>query len=283
MSISVLIFTKNEELHIGRCLDTLRVCDDVVVIDSFSEDKTVQIAKDWGARVQQHVFSGFGDQRSWALENVKLHNEWALILDADEVVTPQLWKEMLRRVHQAPKATAAFAVRRRFYWRGRWIPRSSQYPTWVVRLIRVGWVRYVNRGHSETQVVNGKLEWLWEDLVDENLKGVDAFRQRQMHYAREEAIEELTENNAIRLADFRSPDPLARRAAGKAIWSRLPCRGLLFFIYVYFVRGGILEGSRGLELCWHKARYQSEIARLKKALRAKRPTEVFKKSPQTLR
>jgi len=266
MSLSVLIFTKDEQIHLERCLRSVARSNDVVVVDSFSTDRTREIAEASGARFIQHEFSQLGAQITWSLENVPLKNPWALILDADEVVPPELWEEMAGRTASAPAATSAFRLKRRFHWRGRWVPRSSQYPAWLVRLVRVGKVRYYNEGHSESQQIEGAVESLENDLIDENLKGIEAFRARQKKYAAQEARHELSCAGGVAWGAFFSGDPIARRSEAKKIMRILPARGFLFWMYLYLLRGGFLEGSRGWELCLEKARYQAEIARQKKML-----------------
>jgi glycosyltransferase involved in cell wall biosynthesis len=270
MSVSVLIFTKDEEIHLARCLESVALSGDVVVVDSFSTDGTRAIAESMGARFIQHEFTQLGSQITWSLENIPLKNKWALILDADEVVPPELWAEVTRKTEAARPEISAFRLRRRFCWRGRWVPRSSQYPAWLIRLVRVGKVRYCNEGHSETQQVEGSVESLDADLIDENLKGLEAFRARQMKYAAQEAAFELGDARGVECAKLFSADPIVRRGEAKKIMRMLPFRGFIFWMYLYLFRGGMLEGCRGWELCMEKARYQSEIARQKKLLRLNR-------------
>src|SRR5207244_9323886 len=120
-----------------------------------------------------------------------LRHPWALILDADESVPPELAAELARRLADAPVDVAAFRLRRRFHFAGKWLRHSSLYPTWVVRLVRVGRVRYVNRGHAETQLVEGRIESLRHDLIDENHKGLEDWFARQNRYSTQEAAYEL--------------------------------------------------------------------------------------------
>src|SRR3972149_6371286 len=94
--VSAMVFTLDEELHLPVCLESLSWCDDVIVVDSFSRDRTGEIAREWGARVFQHPFTGFGDQRNWALANTNPKYAWVLILDADERVPAELAVEMGR-------------------------------------------------------------------------------------------------------------------------------------------------------------------------------------------
>ncbi len=259
--VSTVIFTLNEELHLPRCLDSLTWCDDVIVVDSFSTDGTERICRERGVRFHQHAFDGFGTQRNWALDHVPTRHLWVLILDADERVPADLAGEIARRICSIPADVGAFRVRRRFHLWGHWLRYSSLYPSWVVRLVHKQRVRYVNRGHGETQTVDGRVEELEHDLIDENLKGVDEWFDRQNRYSRRDADLELNQTPIERpLLSLFSRDPLRRRMALKSAAARVPARGLLYFLYVYVVRGGFLDGRDGLVFCAMRATYQTMIA-----------------------
>lgn len=259
-AVSAMIFTLNEEVHLPRCLASLGWCDDVIVVDSGSTDCTRDIATRSGARVFEHPFTGFGDQRNWALENTAPKHDWVLILDADERVPADLAQELAGACAGPPADIAAFRVRRRFHMWNRWLRHSSLYPSWVVRLIRRGRVQYVNRGHAETQVVRGRVADLHNDLIDENLKGIDEWFERQNRYSSKEAQFELTaELHGAPIRDLASFDPLRRRAALKLIAARAPARPLVYFVYAFFLRGGFLDGRDGLIFCMMRATYQAMI------------------------
>jgi glycosyltransferase involved in cell wall biosynthesis len=269
--VSVMVFTLNEEIHLPSCLASLGWTDDVIVVDSFSTDRTEELSRAAGARFFQHRFEGFGSQRTWALANTHPRHEWVLILDADERVPPELADEIARVVSAAPADVAAFRVKRRFHMWGRWLKRSSLYPTWVVRLVRAGRVDYVNRGHAETQVVRGTVASLQAGLIDENLKGMDEWFERQNRYSSKEAEFELDQEGLpFPWASLVSGDPLARRAALKRIAAAFPFRPSLYFLYSYLLRGGFLEGRDGLVFCSMKSEYQRMIVVKKHALRKKR-------------
>jgi len=258
--VSVMIFTLNEEIHLPSCLDSLEWCDDVIVVDSFSTDGTEAICRDRGIRFFQHVFEGFGSQRNWALEHVQPRYSWILILDADERVPSELAGELVRKAIESPSSVGAYRVRRRFHMWGRWLRYSSLYPTWVVRFIHRDRVRYVNRGHAETQKVQGELRDLDHDLIDENLKGVDEWLERQNRYARKEAEHELeADGHAPVFSGLLSSDPLMRRQAVKGIGHRMPFRPLMYFLYSYVWRRGFLEGRDGFMFCYMKAVYQAMV------------------------
>jgi glycosyltransferase involved in cell wall biosynthesis len=259
-NVSAMIFTLNEELHLPSCLAALSWCDDVIVVDSFSSDGTETICRAAGARFFQNRFTGFGDQRNWALENTAPRHDWVLILDADERVTPGLAEELRRRIPTTPADVGAYRLRRRFHLWGRWLKYSSLYPTWVVRLVHRDRVHYVNRGHAETQQVQGRVADLEHDLIDENLKGIDDWFDRQNRYSSKDAEYELDSDRAgAAWSGLVSGDALVRRAALKRLAARLPFRPMLYFLYSYVLRLGFLDGRDGLQFCLMKASYQRMV------------------------
>src|ERR1700677_642552 len=131
MSISVLILTLDEEVNLPGCLDSVAWTDDVVVLDSFSRDATQQVARARdNVRLYQRQFDNYAAQRNFGLREIRYKYSWVLMLDADERVPAELREEMLRAVGGARESVAMFRMRRRDYLFGRWIPRSSGYPTW---------------------------------------------------------------------------------------------------------------------------------------------------------
>lgn len=258
--VSVMIFTLNEALNLSSCLDALKWCDDVIVVDSLSSDDTEKIARSRGAGFFSNPFAGFGVQRNWALDNAAPKYPWILILDADERVPTELANEMMAIARADDPNVGAFRVRRRFYMWGRWLKHSSLYPTWVVRFIHRDRVRYVNRGHAETQTIDGELRDLKHDLIDENLKGIDEWFERQNRYSRKEADYELSQAKQHGgWAALVSRDPLRRRVAVKDLGRRVPFRGAIYFVYAFVFRLGFLDGKDGLMFCRMRALYQAEV------------------------
>ena len=258
--VSVMIFTLNEEIHLPSCLAALDWCDDVIVVDSFSTDRTREICELSGSRFFEHAFEGFGSQRNWALDHTKPKYDWVLILDADERVPPGLAGELGRIAREDPAGVGAYRVRRRFHMWGRWLRYSSLYPTWVVRFIRTDRVRYLNRGHAETQQVQGALLDLEQDLIDENLKGVDEWFERQNRYSRKDAEYELGQaEGPPKLGALFASEPLVRRAAMKRLAWRMPGRPLVFFLYNYLWRRGFLDGKEGFMFGYMKSLYYAMV------------------------
>jgi len=183
-----------------------------------------------------------------------------LILDSDEKVPQPLADELGEIASNAPQEVGAYSVRRRFYMWGRWLRYSSLYPTWVVRFIHKDRVRYINRGHAETQQVSGSVGQLKNDLIDENLKGIHDWFDRQNRYSTKDAQYELQlQGDALQIGDLFSGDALARRATLKRIAWRMPFRPFLYFLYSYVWRFGFLDGRDGLVFCLMKAVYQQMV------------------------
>lgn len=270
--VSCMIFTLDEEVNLPHCLDSLGWCDDVIVIDSGSTDRTLAIAGQAGARVLQHPFEGFGTQRNWALDHAEPEHPWVLILDADERTTPELVRNMSRLIESRPEIGAARVARRFMMW-GKWLRYSSQYPVWVVRLVHRDRVRYINRGHAETQQVKGEIAELAGDLIDENHKDLSHWHARQARYAVADAHYELDQEQVVPdWRDIVSSDPMVRRAFLKRLGWRMPFRGLVYFLYSYLLCQGFRDGAEGWRFCRMRAGYQSLVVREKRKIRNSQPT-----------
>jgi glycosyltransferase involved in cell wall biosynthesis len=260
MSVSVLILTLNEERNIEGCLESVSWCDDVVVLDSFSTDRTKAIAEARGARVVQRPFDNYAAQRNFGLNEIRYRHAWVLMLDADERVTPELREEMLSAVRAAPKEVALLLMRRRDHLFGRWIRRSSGYPTWFGRLARVGRL-HVERPINEEYHADGSVERLLQHLDHFPFnKGFGEWLAKHDRYSTMEAKLRLAQRGErVPLAALFSADPLRRRKAQKALAYALPGRPLLMFVGLYLLRGGFLEGRAGYTFCTLRAWYEFMI------------------------
>src|SRR4051794_413016 len=136
--VSVLILTKNEEQNLPKCLASVRWSDDVVVFDSLSTDQTCEIAAGKGARVFQRAFDNYAAQRNAALTEVQYKYPWILMLDADECATAELAHEIKQLLMKGDETVTLYRMRRKDMFFGRWLKRSSGYPTWFGRLMRSG-------------------------------------------------------------------------------------------------------------------------------------------------
>ncbi|MBX3332635.1 MAG: glycosyltransferase family 2 protein [Nitrospira sp.] len=260
MSLSILILTLNEERNLAECLKSVEESDDIVVFDSFSNDQTVKIAEEMGARVVQRRFDNYAAQRNAGLNEVPYKHPWVLMVDADERVTPELWAEMRSATETADQTVSLFHMRRKDYWFGRWLRRSSGYPTWFGRLVRVGHVT-VQREINEQYVAHGEAGFLNEHLLHYPFnKGVTYWLERHNRYSTMEAAGLVMEQRErIAIQEMWSGNPIVRRKAMKQVAYRLPGRPFWVFIYLYMVRGGCLDGRAGLRYCMLRTMYEYMI------------------------
>ena len=257
MSVSILILTLNEETNLRQCLASLAWSDDVVVFDSFSTDQTCEIATVSGARVIQRKFDNWSAHQNWAVNNIPFKHPWVLYMDADERCTPALRDEVLAAA--TPASThAAFRIRRKDHFMGRWLKHAQLYPTWLVRLFRPEKIRY-ERLVNPVASVDGSIGELQAHIDHYPFShGVAHWIARHNQYSDMEAIEAVKarEQIAFRMSDLTSSDPNLRRRALKEIFFRLPARPAVKFIYYYFWRRGFLDGRPGFTYATLQAFYE---------------------------
>jgi glycosyltransferase involved in cell wall biosynthesis len=250
--VSVLVPTLDEELNLPDCLDSVAWADEVFVVDSYSHDCTVEIARGRGAHVVQHVFESYSRQKNWALDTLPFRNEWVLILDADERVTPELRCEIASIL---PKADCAgYYLNRRVVFLGTWIRHAGWYPNWNLRLFRHQLGRYDGREVHEHVVMNGPVGYLRNDLLHVDRRGLEAFVARHNRYS---TLEAAARFKAERDAPDRARLPVGllaspvqrKRFVRERVWPRVPAKPLALFVYMYVLRRGFLDGRAGLALC----------------------------------
>jgi glycosyltransferase involved in cell wall biosynthesis len=256
-AISVLIMTLNEEANLAACLDSCAWSDDLVVYDSCSVDRTREIAAEKGARVFERRFDDYASQRTAALTEVPFRHPWVLMVDADERTPADLVAEMTLAVESATPGTVLFRMRRKDMFLGRWLRRSSGYPTWFGRLMRVGRVR-IERAINEEYIADGDVIHLWSHLIHYPFnKGISYWFERHNRYSTLEALAKIRgRSDPIALRQLVSADPVARRRTLKQIAYRLPLRPSLVFCYWYFVRLGFLDGRAGYVYSRLRASYE---------------------------
>ena len=235
ISLSVIILTYNEEIHIGRLLKNIGDwADEIFIVDSFSTDKTLEITRKYGCKIFQHKFENQAQQFNWALDNLKIKNDWILRLDADEYLVEELKSEIAEKLRSISTDINGFYIKRRVYFIGRWIKHGSYYPFWFLRLFRKGKARSEQRQMDEHIVLlEGKAKKLKNDFIDDNKKGLTDWISKHNNYSMREAA-------AVLVGDF--------GISKKKFFYRLPLffRACFYFCYRYFFRLGFLDGKEGL-------------------------------------
>jgi glycosyltransferase involved in cell wall biosynthesis len=264
---SVVILTLNEERDLPACLASVRTCDDIVVLDSGSTDATATLARAAGARVFVRRFDNFAGQRNHAQRDIPFRYRWVFHLDADERMTPELDAEC-RRASQRTDVDG-FYVAPRMLWQGHWIRRSTDFPAWQARFVRVPEFEFIEVGHGQREAPRMRMDRLAANYLHDLSSGGEAeWLERHHRYARAEARHLIASGPVRDWHQVFSSDPLVRRRTLKRLSYVLPGRPLLRFLYQYVLRGGFLDGGAGLHYCRLLARYESFTAEELKRLRA---------------
>lgn len=256
---SILILTKNEEENLPACLDSVSFSNDIVVLDSLSEDRTRAVAEEKGARVFERPFDNFGAQRQFALEEISYKNDWVFHLDADEVFNEELRRECERVVDQDQRS--GYFVPNRIFFLGKWIKRSTQYPYPQVRLVKLGEISFAQAGHGQKE--SGAKRGTGDIHVPYDhynfSKGLTDWIAKHNHYSSLEVghAADLCQS-PIAWSDLRAGKN-QRNLALKAIYYRLPFRWLIKFLYLYIFRLGFLDGRPGFYYCGLQAAYEFMI------------------------
>ncbi|MHC5936035.1 glycosyltransferase family 2 protein [Nostoc sp.] len=255
---SIYILTYNEELDIAACIESAMPSDDIIVVDSCSSDRTVEIASRYPIRVIQHAFESHGRQRTWMLESIPPQHEWVYILEADERMTPELFAECEKASQNLDYI--GYYVAERVMFMNHWIRYSTQYPRYQMRLFRHGKVWFTDYGHTEREVCEGATSFLKETYPHyTSSKGLSRWIEKHNRYSTDEAQETLyqLEQGKLNWRDlFFGKSEIEKRRALKDLSLRLPARPLLRFIYMYFILGGCLDGRAGLAWCTLQAFYE---------------------------
>ncbi len=258
LPISVIILTYNEEKNIEDCLKSVYGwVDEIFIVDSYSTDKTLEIASKYTDKIYQHPFENQAKQFNWALEDLPIQTEWIMRLDADERATPELKEELLKKLPNLDKSITGLYIKRRVYFLGKWIKHGGYYPTWLLRVWKMGKGYCEERWMDEhIKVTEGEVLFLNNDIIDDNKKDLHWWIEKHNSYATREAIDIL--NLRYKFLDYDTvPAKLfgsqeqRKRWLKEKIYANLPLfvRPFLYFIYRYFLRLGFLDGKEGL--IWH--------------------------------
>lgn len=284
--VSVMIPTLNEGKNLARCLDHLRWADEVVVVDSGSKDDTVEIAHRYGATVVDFKWNGkWPKKKNWALQNVPFRNEWVLIVDADEWITPELADEIARKLPRTD--CVGYYINRRFIFMGGWIRHCGYYPSWNLRLIRRGFGEYEqltevgDTGSGDNEVhehiaAQGKVEHLNHDMLHFAFPSIHVFMEKHNRYSNWEASVQF--KGADDTGRVAGSDDLTRRRRLKNLSRHLPFRPTLRFLYSYIWQGGFLDGRPGYVFCRLLAIY--EYLSVSKYYELRRAEEDVRRSRQ---
>ena len=280
VTLTVIILTFNEERHIARAIESVRsIATDVLVVDSGSKDRTVELASAAGARVLQHPFVNYSRQFQWALDHGGVTADWIMRLDADEVIEADLAAEIGRRLPDLPPAVVAVNLKRKHIFMGRWIKHGGRYPLVLLRLWRRGHGRIEDRWMDEHIVTwNGQTITMDGGFADICLHDLTFFTDKHNKYATREAIDVLNQRYGLlkedRQRNLGSKQAMLKRRIKEKIYNRLPpfVGPTGFFLYRYIVQLGFLDGRPGviyhfLQGFWYRFLVSAKVIELDDAMR----------------
>lgn len=277
MVLTAIVLTFNEERHIARCLNSVRqVADHILVVDSYSTDRTREIASQFGAQVVANKFINHASQFNFGLDNVPDGTDWVFRVDADELISEELGREIKILITSESTVAGAF-IPRRICFQGRMIRHGGVFPAFVMRLFRRGSGQCLERWMDEHIAVDGVTVKLRNELIDDSLFPLNWWIQKHNRYSSLEALEVLNRDYqflAKRLFDpDRSNVPGINYFAKKAVYDRLPngLRAFLYFAYRYIFRFGFLDGARGfafhfLQGFWYRYLVDLKVAEVRRGL-----------------
>jgi len=265
LSLTVLVLTYNEEIHLERCLKSVQdICSQILIVDSFSTDKTEAISKKFNAKFIQNIFINHADQINWGIENGEINTDWVIRIDADEYLSKELANNLLKKLPNIPKNISGVRVNRLMYFLDKPLKKAGMYPIRHLKLWRNGAALCEQRWMDERMKLNsGDTTYLDGDLVDHNLNKLTWWTDKHNKYATREAIDILDKlfnfsNSNVLKAHFFG-DSEERRRWFKERYLKLPLfvRPFLFWFIRYVVQGGFLEGERGfiwnvLQCGWYR-------------------------------
>lgn len=231
--VSAVLIVKNEEKGIGRCLEALGWADEIVVVDSGSTDRTVEICRRYTERVIFHEWPGSNQQKNFAIDCAR--HPWVLVVDADEIIPPELGAE-IRRVVDGEPLHAGYAMRRKNLYRGRWVRRGGFWPNYEMRLFLRERGRFIERLVHDKALVEGSVGKLEGAIVHDNIQELREWVEKNVHYSYLGALQDHRAGKPVRAHYFVMP--------------------ALHFLERYLLKGGFLDGVPGLIFSFLPAYYR---------------------------
>ncbi|HJS33156.1 MAG TPA: glycosyltransferase family 2 protein [Alphaproteobacteria bacterium] len=250
LPISIIVLTFNAEATIAATLaSAAAISDDVHVVDSYSTDRTLEIARAHGARIVEHPFEHYGAQRNWAIDTLALQHDWQLHLDADERLSDELATELRGLFAAGPPAEiAGYYLPRLVHFHRRPLRHGGMYPIYHLRLFRSGRGRCESRRYDQHFYVNGASAKLAAPMIDDIRLPLGEWTARHNRWADAEVDEIMAPSGGDVIKGGRNGDPVAEKRAHREWYYRQPMflRALLLFLYRYIWKRGFLDGKEGL-------------------------------------
>ncbi len=279
--LAVIILTFNEEAQLERAIRSVcGIAREIFVVDSYSTDRTIEIARSLGASIYQNKWINYSRQYKWALANLPIGSGWVMRLDADEFIEPELANELESTLPRLSDAVTGLNLKYKQIFMGRWIRHGGVYPLVLLRVWRRGLAYIEDRWMDEHMVlIKGHSETLGGNICGHNLKDLTFFITKHNHYATREAIDIINQKLGLFGQDTilnksSSKQAVAKRLIKEKLYNRLPFifSTALYFLYRYILRLGVLDGIEGaiyhfLQGYWYRFLVGAKVVEFERALR----------------
>ena len=280
MNITALIITKNEEMHIERCINNIKnLVSDILIIDSFSNDNTIEIIKKLNIKFVQNKFINHAKQFNFGLSQLSPNTEWVLKIDADEILSLSLIAEIKKKLPNLDKNINGIYIRRRLIFQNTLIKYGRLFPVRLLRLFRFQKGVCDNRWVDEKIIVEGKTEKFNEYIIDQNLKSLSEWIIKHDRYSSAEALNFLLVKynslfNTLEKSQLNFETINTISLKSRNLYAKLPLilRALMIFSYRYFFCLGFLHGKAGLiyfflQSLWYRMLVDAKILEVEKLIK----------------
>jgi len=285
MNLTAIILTLNEEIHLERCLENvLKLTSQIVVVDCFSTDKTLEIANSYGVTVLQRTWDGsHSTQVNWALNQLAalpIKTDWVIRIDADEVLTPELVSQIKNTLIETPNEVNGISCIRKIKFQGKLIRFGGVGSNRVMRLFRYGFGQSESRWMDEHIKVQGHTMALESILIDDNLRSFSWWIEKHNGYSSREAVDllnlefQFSRQNSVAILSLNNSSIGLKRWIKENIYAKLPggVRSLSYFILRYILLLGFLDGARGTQFhffqaLWYRYMVDCKVAEVKQYIK----------------
>lgn len=257
-TLTAIVLTKNEEVNLPACLESLKnVVDRIVVVDSYSSDNTCTVAREYGAQVYEHEFVNYGAQFQWAVDNCAIDSDWVLRIDADERLTKDSADELVKLcIKNIDTDVNGIVLRFKVRFMGKYLMHGGAYPMRKLCAFKLG-KAYMEQRYMDEQIVltEGKSVEMSHDLEHEDYKDLTFWIAKHNWYATRAAKDYLEHRNEHQETSSLDWHSSILRKLKYGIYYRLPSRlrTWLYFEYRYLLRGGFLDGRAGYWYAYFQA------------------------------
>lgn len=278
LDLSVIILTKDEEIHLRRCIENvLPIAKDIFIIDSYSNDKTLDIAAEYPkvTVLQNKWMNNHAHQFNWGLDHAPIKSEWVIRLDADEYLMPELIEEIKQKLPSLPRNITGVSFNRRHIFMNKWM-KHGIYPVTLLRLFRNGKGRCEQRLMDEhIQLSEGENINFENDFCDHNLNNLSWFCHKHVNYAVREAADLIDIELGLTGASMNdNAKVINKQASGKRMkkhkYAKQPLfwRSFAYFLYRYFLKGAWRDGKEGfiftfIQGWWYRMLVDAKVFEIK--------------------